>query len=323
MISIRFQSYEEKKTIIKLKFLGRQGYAIVGFLAFAVVSAQTSFSGLEVGYHIRSLALAGGGSLLAGMVNDQLNPAVAGHSQRKACFGWLRYPAGIQGGIASLKYSAQRFNYTLSLRHLNYGSFDGYNEAAEPTGSYYSGDSWLTFSAAGQSGNRILAYGITTGIFVSQLEKYNAKVLTITPGVLFDLKQLDMKIGLSVQNWGLVLDSYTAASEELPTRIVAGFSRQLAHLPLELDFDLGYRFTDGMLLLGLSGVFALPFGLELIWGTSSAKIDQSSGNQDARDLFAASGIALSYTVKKYSLDIGGYFYGPGAWSNGIGLGVLF
>ncbi len=293
--------------------------ALICLLTTAV--GQASFSGLEVGYQIKNLALAGGGSLLVGTGNDRMNPATTDTISRQVNFGWLNYPAGIESGRIALKFRKNRFHCNVSLRHLSYGTFDGYTADAKPTGTYFSGDTWFSISIARKNPEKLLDYGITTGLFASQLEKYKATILTLTPGILLNLRQIGIKVGLSLQNGGIILDGYSTASEELPTKLVVGISRNLAYLPLELNLDLGYHVNDELPFFGLGGIFTLPLGFSLFWGTSSAKIEQGPGNQDARDLFAASGFALSYSIKNYHFDIGSYFYGPGAWGSGLGLGV--
>ncbi len=290
---------------------------------FSGLTGQTSFSGLDGSYHVRSLGLAGGGSVITSPESDHLNPAAGLTGNRNANFSWVSYPAGINGGFAAVNLPVYRHALTISLRQLNYGSFDGYSVDAVPEASYNAGDTWFSISVLRHRSNRPLSYGLTAGIFHSQLADHDATVVLITPGLLWNIPEYQLKTGLSLVNSGIILNNFTSAREKLPARLVAGFSRRLTHLPLELAVDYGYLINSRESTLHVGGIFHLSAGIKLRWGTSSDKIEQAPGNQDARDLFAASGISLSYAVRDLNVDFGGYYYGPGFWVYGIGMGVAF
>ncbi len=284
---------------------------------------QASFSGMENAYHVQSLAMTLGGSLTLNSESDRLNPAMLVETtERSFSFGVLSYPADITSGMVIVRLPVNKRVFSFAVRQLNYGYFDGYDIDGQATGSYTAGDTWLTAAVAGHAFNKI-SYGISTGVFLSHLEEYSAAAITVTPGLIIKLPERSAHLGLAIRNSGLVLSQYSSAKESLPTTIVTSFSKQLEHLPLNLNFDFGYRTTDQKAALSVSGLFQLPYNLQLRLGSSTDKIDQSPGEKNAQDLLGATGVALTYLGTSYSFDIGSYFYGPGAWVSGIGLGVVF
>ncbi|MFH1851100.1 MAG: hypothetical protein ABIA75_02015 [Candidatus Neomarinimicrobiota bacterium] len=302
------------------RIIGKNALILTGVLFFGTL--QAGFPGLTSGYHVRTLALAGAGSVITGVASDRLNPAALETTGRQGNLGWLRYPAGIQAGLLAVVLPGNGRTWSLAVRQLDYGDFDGYDEDANSTGSYSSSDTWLTVAVAGRPVG-FLRWGIAAGIFLSQLEEYQAAALTVTPGVLVDLERFRLKVGISVRNLGTVIDNYTAVDDDLPTMVVLGVSRRLAYLPLELTGDVFYRGTGELPGLAVGGVFTLAPGWQLRLGTSADKVEQGPGDDVRRDFLAASGLGLSFQGTRFSFDCGGYFYGPGGWVTGAGLGVAF
>lgn len=283
------------------------------------LTAQTAFGGLNSAYHSQGLAL--GSSVFAGAEAARVNPAALVYGKDRVITGFVRYPADIKAGLAEYRRLRDRINLAFGIRHLNYGSFEGYDDNANRTGDYRVADTWVTMSVGGTLGSGNLHYGLTSGLHSSSLGNFNASALVFTPGLLVDIPAYRIKLGLTVRNLGIVLDNYTDYQERLPTLAVVAVSRQLAYLPLEIALDVGYYEDQTEPWAAISGIFTLVPGLELRWGTSTDKINQGSGNQELRDFLAASGLNLSLTNARFTVDAGGYFYGPGAWSLGGGLGV--
>ncbi len=297
---------------------------LVLIIPLVFAHGQSSFSGMENPYHIRSWALINGGGLIAGGDNDLLNPAeLAAVTQRYLDFSLLSYPADITSGMARVQMPYRQKIISVAVRQLNYGQFDGYDGDGEATGSYTSGDIWITTAIAGQMLEGQVLYGLTTGAFFSQLEDYRAAAIQLTPGLILNLTDETTRVGLVLRNAGFVVENYTTANEKLPTSVAVTLGRQLAHLPLLLNLELDYRLADDDIEIGLGGLFALSDNFNLRVGTSSRKFDQAPGDRQANDLLGSSGLALSYTGNSFGFDVGGSFYGAGAWVTGIGLGVLF
>ena len=303
---------------MKLRFI----FYLFFYVGFVVqfLAAQRSYPGLNTWYHPQGIAMAGAGYSMLSVESDVKNPALLNERKESLHFSLLLYPAKIEAGIISVSFRSGKRVYSLSLRHLNYGFFDGYDEDGNQTGSYTSGDEWLTVSVGGRKrGNRI-AWGGTLGGFFSQLESYQSVLMTLTVGALLYIDEIDAKLGLSIENYGFVFKRYTHAIESLPTTVIGSFAKNLAHLPLEVSVDIGYVLT-GSAWFRLGGIFQLPYGIQLRGGMSSDKYYQKTGNSLSADYFGSSGLGLSYGYRRYSFDISGYYFGIGGWISGIGLSI--
>lgn len=296
---------------------------LVTLLLTAPLMGQTAFPGLQGWYQVQDLALAGAGSVLPELQHENSNPAARQGPGRLARAGVLYFPADIRALYLGLDRPIRNGRMTLGLRHRDYGSFPGFDAEARSTGTYSSGDTWLTAGLARPAGGRRFGYGVSAGLFISRLERYTATVAALTPGIVLELPEFQGRLGLSVQNLGLVLDHYTGRREEVPARVVLGFAKQLAHLPLHLGLDAGAGLGDGAAWVRLGGIFRLPLGIQVLWGTSSDKFSQQPHTLLTRDFLAATGIGLRLNGSRYQLEAAGYFYGPGAWASGFGLSAAY
>ncbi|NOZ03895.1 MAG: hypothetical protein GXO92_04710 [FCB group bacterium] len=285
--------------------------------------AQSAYSGLENWFHTETLSMAGAGGTLSSVESDRLNPAALGELPRQFHLSFLRYPADINAESLSLILPAGRGFYALGLRHLNYGLFEGFDADGQSTDNYTAGDTWVTLSAGETLKSRKISWGITAGLFLSRLENYQSTALVFTPGILFDIKSVNGKLGISLQNLGKVIDRYTRVRERLPTTVVTSVSKRLEHLPLELFVDGGYRLTTETFWLRLGGIFRLPYNFQLKWGTNTDKFSQQTRTNIGKDFIGSSGVGLSYRFEEYHFDLGSYFYGTGGWISSIGFGVTF
>ena len=303
---------------MKSKFI----FFLYFYIVFAIrlLSAQTSYPGLNTWYHPQSIAMAGAGFSMLSVESDIKNPALLNERKGSLHLALLLYPAKIEAGIISLSMPRSKRVYSFGLRHLNYGFFDGYDEYGNQTGPYTSGDEWLTVSVGERrKGNRI-ALGGTLGGFFSQLESYQSFLITFTVGALLYIDEFDAKLGLSLGNYGFIFKRYTRTNEQLPTRLVGSFVKKLAHLPLQLSIDIGYELTS-LSWFRFGGIFQLPYRFQLRAGMSSDKYFQKTGNSISSDYLGSSGVGLSYAYGRYSFDISGYFFGTGGWISGIGTSI--
>jgi hypothetical protein len=285
--------------------------------------AQDSFAGLNQWYYSETVALAGAGGALTSPASDRLNPATLRGAEQAIQLSFLRYPASIGAGALSWIIPEERRTRAISIRHTNYGVFEGRDETNNPTGNYTSSETWLSVSTARTLGNSTMDWGLTGGLFLSNLASYQAVVAAFTFGGVYHLKTLGLQVGTSLRNVGWVLDSYTSAREALPTILHGSLAKRLAYLPLELVLDAEYLFSTRETVVRFGGVFTLPYHMVLRWGTSTNRLDQRGRVSLTRDFFSDTGVGLSFKAGDYQLTLGGYFYGPGGWISGFSFGVVF
>ena len=297
--------------------------AVVFWITSQALAAQDSFAGLNQWYFSETVAMAGAGGALTSPASDRLNPATLRGTGRAVQLSLLRYPASIGAGALSWVIPGERRTRAISIRHTNYGLFEGRDETNNPTGTHSSSETWLSVSTARSLGKHPVDWGLTGGLFMSNLASYQAVVASITLGGVYHLKALGLRVGTSLRNMGWVLNSYTSAKETLPTILHGSLAKSLAYLPLELVLDAEYLLAAKETIVRFGGVFALPYHMVLRWGTSSNRLDQRGGVSLTRDFFSDTGVGLSFNTGDYQLTLGSYFYGPGGWITGFSFGVVF
>lgn len=298
-------------------------YSISLFLVFSALAGQTSFLGLESWHHAQTLVLSGGGEMLITGVSEFRNPALLTDLSPRFRVSMVRYPAGIGAESIVVNGRKGKHFFGLNFRHLGYGVFQGRDEYNQSTGEYTSGDAHLTFSYARASVSGRLSWGYTSGFFISNLEKSRAIVFTFSPGIVVRLQKEWGRIGLRIENLGRVLDAYTNTKETLPSLVKVSYGKRLVYLPLELGLDLGFPFGEDEYTIGVGGIFHLPHGLQLKWGSASRRKKQVTAISIVKDILADTGLGLAYVNNGLSVETGIYFYGPGGSVVTAGLGVTY
>lgn len=281
--------------------------------------SQTTLYGLDGWYHISSVATAGGTGAVPRADSDRINPAGLAMLPKQIQLNIIKYPAGINAQSARFVKSLHYSNIGIGLKHLSYGNFISTNEDGIDNGTYTAGDTWL--SAAWARNNKNISWGVSGGIFLSSLEAYNAVAVVFSTGILYDYTSLDTQIGISLSNFGMFVMRYTGQKGKLPTKIIFSANKGLVHLPLNLNFDVGYNPYNKITYWRFGGVFTLPYNLQLAFGINSNNISQRIENNLAKSFLGSSGIGITYTHKQYSIEIGGYSYGIGGWIYGTGFNI--
>lgn len=284
-----------------------------------IISAQTSYHGLTSWYSSDLVSMAGGYSPNSDEA-DRINPAYLGSlKQNRVVLALVNYPAGIRAKMVNATFLRSEKVWTISLRHLNYGTFEGADEDGILTGEYRSGDTWATVGRAMEIPRLHAVFGWNAGLFFSQLEQYESIVFTLTPGFVFQLPKLDAEVGLSLRNFGYPVKTYTDRKEPLPTEISGNVTKRLAHLPLEFNLGLNIETVNNTGAATLSGIFNLTSNIQLKVGVSSDKASQITQVNLRRDYIAGTGAGLSFKTQTVEISASGYAYGTGGWISGAGI----
>lgn len=295
---------------------------LVGILT-GFVCGQPSYTGLEGWYDARMVATAGAGGLQNDISGARIHPASLVGQPRQFQLAVVRYPAGITAESLCLVFPRENRTYALEIDHLGYGEFDAIDETGTQTGTYRSGDTWAQLGMAGRVGTTSLHWGLRTGLFYSQLASYESIAWTLSPGLVLDIEVLAATVGVSIQNIGSVLKTYDETTEPLPTTLIVGIGKDLAHLPLRLTIDAGHRLADGSQWLRLGGLFTLSPALAIMIGSSTDKFPQQTQTAVWSDFLAATGAGLRFGTRNLKVDAGTYFYGPGGWISSVGVNVVY
>ena len=283
------------------------------------MNGQSGYQGLNSWYSSVTVSLGGGGTLLNIQEADRQNPAVLGRADnQKYILETVRYPANVNSKHIGWIFPKNKRIYSFHYRQMDYGRFDGYDEDGNPLGSYNSNDTWLSSSISSQYG--MLSYGMSAGLFHSQLGSKKSIIMVSSFGGLISLNKQNMEFGIALKNQGIILKKFNS-EENLPLFCMMSVSKKLAYLPLKLNLDIEFMSDIPEPTLYLSGKFTLSESVFLRWGINSEKFNQQIESGVTKDLITGTGIGLGFKSGKYSIESGGYFYNPGNWILGVSVGI--
>ncbi|SVB10873.1 uncharacterized protein METZ01_LOCUS163727 [marine metagenome] len=289
------------------------------FYGLCFVNGQSGYQGLNSWYSPVTVSLGGGGTLLNIQEADRQNPAVLGRADnQKYILEIVRYPASVKSKHIGWISPKNKRVYSFHFRQMDYGRFDGYDEDGNPSGSYNSNDTWLSSSISSQYG--MLSYGMSAGLFHSQLGSKKSIIMVSSFGGLISLNKQNMEFGIALKNQGIILKKFNS-EENFPLSCVMSVSKNLAYLPLKLNLDIDFINDTTEPDIYLSGKFILSESVFLRWGINSERFNQQIESGVTKDLITGTGIGLGFKSGKYSIESGSYFYNPGNWILGISVGI--
>ncbi len=213
---------------------------------FCLISVMTSFSqvGGETTYQFLNLVssprqAALGGKVLTNVDYDVtqalFNPATINtEMDNQLALNYTSYLGGISYGTASYAYTVDRHTQTFhgGITYINYGSFDGYDEQGNATGTFSGGETALSLGYALQIGYTDFYAGANLKLITSKLEQYTSFGAAADLGLLYINEKLDFNAALVVRNLGSQITTYAGLNEPLPFEVAFGMSQTLEHVPI-------------------------------------------------------------------------------------------
>lgn len=297
--------------------------SIVIIIFLSLLPAQSSFPGLESWQHSQTIVFSGGGEMVTGGVSEFRNPGILPRLPDRISLSLVSYPAGIRAKSLIYNGHSNRHYFGLKFQQLDYGRFAGRDKNNRITESYSSGDIEFKLTYASKSISEKLSWGISAGLFISNLEKTSASSLIFDSGIVLQIPKNIGYLGLSLENFGVVLADYTARQESLPASLQLSYGFKLPFLPLELGIDLNSPLNNEANIVGLAGIINLPYGLQFKLGYSSLNKNQRTEFQLLNDYLGALGLGLAYQNEYVNLESGLYFYGPGGIALALGLALEY
>ena len=150
------------------------------------------------------------------------------------------YLGGISYGSAAYAYTVDRRTQTFhaGVTYVNYGSFDGYDEAGNATGTFSGNETALSFGYALQIGYSDFYFGANAKLITSKLEQYNSFGVAADLGLLYINEDLDFHAALALRNLGTQITTYAGLNEKLPFEIDFGMSQTLENVPIRWHITL-------------------------------------------------------------------------------------
>lgn len=212
-------------------------------LTFAQVGGEATYQFLNLISSPRQAAL--GGKVFTNVDYDVTqglyNPAAINvEMDNQLALNYSSYLGGISYGTAAYAYTWDRRTQTFhaGMTYINYGSFDGYNENGEPTGTFTGNEAALSLGYARQVGYTDFYAGGSLKIITSKLEQYSSLGVAVDAGIMYINEDLDFNATLVVRNAGTQITTYAGQNEPLPFEVAFGMSQTLEHIPLRWHITL-------------------------------------------------------------------------------------
>jgi hypothetical protein len=203
----------------------------------AQIGGESTYQFLNLVSSPRQAAL--GGKVLTNIDYDVtqalFNPATINvEMDNQLALNYSSYLGGISYGTASYAYTLDRRTQTLhaGITYINYGSFDGFDENGNSTGTFTGNEAALSVGYALQLGYSDFYFGTNLKFITSALEQYNSFGVAVDLGLVYINEDLDFHAALVVRNLGTQITTYAGLNESLPLEIDFGISQRLENVPI-------------------------------------------------------------------------------------------
>ncbi|OIQ22449.1 MAG: penicillin-binding protein [Flavobacterium sp. MedPE-SWcel] len=223
-----------------------------GYLFFLLFCSSLSFSqiGGKSTYQFLSLVTSPRQAALGGKtvtiydydVNQAIyNPATINpdmHNQLSVNYG--SYFGEVTYGTAAYAYTYDRHVQTFhaGVSYVNYGTFEGRDEAGLLTGDFTGSEIALSFGYSYNIPWTDIYVGANGKMISSTLESYNSFGGAIDIGAIYIDEDNDINIALAVRNIGTQFTTYAGLQENLPLEIIAGISQDVENVPVRWHITL-------------------------------------------------------------------------------------
>lgn len=194
------------------------------------------FSFLNMPSSARSVAL--GTNFISGTDNDIStawnNPAALNHLSHNQVFvSYNNYVSDIKNGyITYARHFKKTGTFSAGLFYLDYGNFDGYNEAGVSTGNFRVQDQCFHLSYGAGLGRKF-RYGANLKYIYSVYESYVSNGLSTDLSFMYEDTAERMNMNVYARNIGVQAIPFNGTSRTpLPFELAFSLSKRLAHLPL-------------------------------------------------------------------------------------------
>ena len=210
---------------------------------YAQVGGETTYQFLNLVSSPRQAAL--GGKVFTNVDYDVtqglFNPATINvEMDNQLAVNYTSYMGGISYGTASYAYTVDRRTQTVhaGVTYVNYGSFNGYDEAGNSTGTFSGSETALSFGYAKQIGYSDFYLGGNLKLITSKLEQYSSLGAAVDLGLIYINDYLDFNAALVVRNLGSQITTYAGLNERIPFEVAFGMSQRLENVPIRWHVTL-------------------------------------------------------------------------------------
>ncbi len=216
---------------------------LTSVISYAQLGGEATYQFLNLVSSPRQAAL--GGKVLTNVDYDVtqglFNPATINmEMDNQLALNYTSYLGGISYGTASYAYTVDRRTQTFhgGITYINYGSFDGYDEDGNSTGTFTGSETALSLGYALQLGYSDFYFGGNLKLITSKLEQYNSFGAAVDLGLIYIDEVNDFHAALAVRNLGTQITTYAGLQEKLPLEVDFGMSQTLENVPIRWHVTL-------------------------------------------------------------------------------------
>jgi len=275
--------------------------------------ASSSYEILHFPTDARNLALHNSASAYDGILLNN-NPASLSKRAEGNTYSYFYIPGKIHfTGYQSISKSNLGIRST-KISILNYGTIiDSKTE-----------DKSYAFDILVESGfkkeyKNITSVGISGGYLFSSIAGYQSQLLITNFGMRSRLLRKRLGVGLSIENIGFLLKSFTAVKEHIPALFRTAIYYEPRYIPLIISGDMVTYLDDGESFYFSGGIELNPDSrLTLRLGSSSHRKGYLTDDFSS-DVFAGFSGGAGFRFTNMTLDVGFMNLGPAGFIVGFSL----
>lgn len=173
--------------------------------------------------------------------NVLANPALINfdmHNQISA--NYMNYFADVNYGTASYANDVGRRTQVIQagITYIDYGSFDGFDEAGIATTEFGGQEAALSIGYARKIDRSRFYVGGNLKLITSKLEQYSSSAAALDIGMSYIHNEWDLVISGVVRNFGTQLKPFNDVKESMPLEVILGISQKLKKAPIRWHITL-------------------------------------------------------------------------------------
>ncbi|GBD94305.1 hypothetical protein BMS3Abin05_01909 [bacterium BMS3Abin05] len=273
----------------------------------------------------RASAMGGAFVAVPGDVHDIFyNPSgLALVRQRVGAFSYLNNVLDFQSGFIAVAQPLPGLGTVgAGINYFNYGEFTKSDANGNELGTFGAGNLAVNISYANSLFSRTNApepdaavlnnihYGVSLKFIYSKIDQYSSTAVAADFGLTYETPIQGLVLGGGIFNVGKSFSPFIHTKETLPLNYRFGFSKILAHLPLQISVE-GYKYRGEDFGFAFGGEFTITNNFFLRFGYNSIGKNQKIGISN--DKFAGISFGTGFLWKDYHLDYG--FTSSGAIGN--------
>ncbi len=285
--------------------------------AGSLLSATPSFAGSNSTYDFLRTDVSARAGALAGsyvsIMNDPTtifyNPAALGTiEQPTGSLGFFKHLLDINSGYVAYAQPYEDIGFFgVGVLYMNYGSFNRTDDLGNTLGTFSANELAVSLGYA-SAWEENLYYGVNAKFIYSGIAEYSSTGLAADFGLLYNIPESRVTLGVSLRNVGAQLSSYASTKENLPLDLVVGMSVVPKGIPLLLNVNFhklnedAANFGDRFRAFSIGGEFTLSKVLQARVGYNNEHRQELKTGTSAGLTGFSAGIGI--TVKQYRVDYG-------------------